>query len=201
MEDRNITSLSKCPDSETVLSVMESSDCVSPETAGDVLSHLGECQECRQAVSFVCAALVAEKKGELQLERCEPCWNRVISEIDWWVERSDEYPDALAAAAPKRNLVFQSKVGEKDLHYWRAEVKLPAPDDPNGVLHVVAKDAQGKSLDGVFVLCGVKCQLQNGKEGEIASEIFRMNHTQGGVSFTFADGKKTVGVPVLGSIL
>ena len=34
MEDRNIISLSKCPDSETVLSVIESSDCVSSETAG-----------------------------------------------------------------------------------------------------------------------------------------------------------------------
>jgi len=204
MEDRDsLDSRDDCPDRERVLSVVEGAN-VPPVEAGAILYHLLTCDECRQAVSFVCAANAAEKRRTNR--PATSYWNRIISTIDVWSARSPEgVPDAddmaLAAAAPKRVLVFTSEPRSNGASVWRAEVKLPAPDDPVGVLRIVVQDGNGSLLCGKFRLCGVECEVGNGKPATISIQEFRANHSQGGVSFAEAGKPFSAGVPVLSSIL
>lgn len=53
----------RCPDREMELSVLQGSR-VPVASAAEVLYHLSRCDECRKAVSFVCAAEVVSKKAE-----------------------------------------------------------------------------------------------------------------------------------------
>ena len=191
----------KCPERETVLSVLEGSQ-VSATSAAEVLYHLSTCGECRNAASFVCAAeVVGKKMEEERVARRNPFWKDVILAIDRWAGRDQEMPDAMAAAEPKRVLVFQSKRPESECGYWRAEVELAVPDDPTGSLNVRVTDAQGNELVGDFFLCGVKCSIEQGEPGKIPMEDFRKGHTLGGASFARHGESPIEGVPVLGSIL
>ncbi len=188
-----------CPDRESVLSVIEG--CRIPSwRAGTILNHLTNCDECKLAIAFVCAALAFEKRQ--RSARSEHCWRRVISAIDVWANRTDgEIPDALAAAVPKRVLVFVSKPQVSNFPGWRAEVYLPAPDDPNGELKIVVHDENGNPLAGKFCFCGIECMVEIGKTATIPMAEFRVNHSLGGVAFA-EDGRSFIdGVPVISSIL
>lgn len=188
-----------CPDKESVLSVIEGGR-IPSWRAGAILNHIANCDECRRAVAFVCAALAFEKSR--RSERSEHCWRRVFSAIDVWTNRTEEeVPDALAAAAPKRVLVFVSRPQASDFPGWRAEVHLPAPDDPKGELKIVVQDEKGNPLAGKFCFCGIECMVEVGKTATISVVEFRKKHSSGGVAFAESGKPFTEGVPVISSIL
>ena len=188
-----------CPDRESVLSVMEGG-CIPSWCAGAILNHIANCDECRRAVAFVCAALVFEKSQ--RSTRTEHCWRRVFSAIDVWRNRTDEEaPDALAAAAPKRVLAFVSRPQASNYSGWRAEVHLPAPDDLKGELKIVVWDEKGNPLAGKFCFCGIECMVEVGKTATIPVVEFRKKHSSGGVAFAESGKPFTDGIPIIGSIL
>lgn len=199
MNDSNDLKRENCPDRECVLSVVEGRD-IPSDQAGIILNHLTNCRECRHAISFVCAAIAVEKRR--QTIKLAPCWSRILSTIDLWANRAmDEVPDALAATATKRALVFVSKQKIGDACIWRADVDLPAPDDPEGELHIVVQDGNGNPLHGRFRLCGIECDVEAGKTATISIKEFRANHSLGGVAFSESGKPFAEGVPVISSIL
>ncbi len=187
-----------CPNRESVLSVFENRT-VSADQAGAMLNHVSRCRGCRQAISFICAAIATEKRRRMPVTLLG--WSRVFSTIDLWMNRAtDDIPDALAATAPVRMMVFVSKVHTLAASKWRAEVNLPAPDDPNGVLQVTVLDEDGNPLHGRFRLCGIECDVEDGKIATISAKEFRANHSFGGVAFSESGKPFTEGVPVISSI-
>ena len=184
-----------CPDCELVLSVIEGTQ-GDAAVAGAVLAHVAGCEDCRKAVSFVCAA-IAEDRRRSAADEAGLFWKGVLTRLV--PEVADEERDALAAGGA-RDLVFQAACPKDDKGWWRAEVSLPEPGEDAGNLTVSVADAQGYPLSGSFVLCSVPAVIEDGK-GVISLEDFRRKHNAGGVSFRAAGTKAFVrGVPVLASL-
>ena len=184
-----------CPDCEQVLSVIEGTQ-GDAAVAGAVLAHVAGCEDCRKAVSFVCAAL-AEDRRQRAADESGLFWKGILTRLV--PEVADEERDALAAGGA-RDLVFQAVCPKDDKGWWRAEVSLPEPGESARNLSVSVTDAQGAPLSGSFVLCGVSAAIEDGK-GVISLEDFRRKHNAGGVSFRAAGAKAFVrGVPVLASL-
>ena len=184
-----------CPDCEQVLSVIEGIQ-GDAAVAGAVLAHVAGCEDCREAVGFVCAAM-AEDRRRSAADESGLFWKGVLARLV--PDVADEERDALAAAGG-RDLVFQAACPKDDKGWWRAEVALPVPGDRGENLNVSVTDAQDVPLSGSFVLCSVSATIDGGK-GVISLEDFRRRHNAGGVSFRVAGAKPFLrGVPVLASL-
>lgn len=183
-----------CPDGEEVLAVLERRN-VPFSRAGALLNHLSSCDECRSAAAFACAATAAEMRRS-----SAPGWNMVLSYVDPWANRADgDIPDALAASAPKRALTFASKPQDGESPSWRADVTLPAPDDPDGTLQISVCDADGRPLQGAFRFCGIECAVKKDGKSAISLNEFRRRHSFGGAEFAESGKPFTKGAPVIGS--
>lgn len=184
-----------CPDCEQVLSVIEGIQ-GDAAVAGAVLAHVAGCEDCRKAVSFVCAAMAEDRRRSVA-DESGLFWKGVLSRLVSDV--ADEERDALAAGGG-RDLVFQAVCPKDDKGWWRAEVAMPVPGDSGANLNVSVTDAQAVPLSGCFVLCSVSAVIEAGK-GVISLEDFRRRHNAGGVSFRVAGAKPFLrGVPVLASL-
>ena len=184
-----------CPDCEQVLSVIEGIQ-GDAAVAGVVLAHVAGCEDCREAVGFVCAAMAEDRRRSVA-DESGLFWKGVLA---WLVpDVADEERDALAAAGG-RDLVFQAACPKDDKGWWRAEVALPVSGGSGENLSVSVTDARGTPLPGCFVLCGMAAAIDGGK-GVISLEDFRRRHNAGGVSFRVAGAKPFLrGVPVLASL-
>ena len=185
----------RCPDCEQVLSVIEGIQ-GDAAVAGVVLAHVAGCEDCREAVGFVCAAM-AEDRRRSAADESGLFWKGVLSRLV--PDVADEERDALAACT-ERDLVFQSVGSREDKGWWRAEVSLPVTGEGEGVLSISVTDAQDVPVSGSFVLCSVPAVIEGGK-GVISLADFRLKHSTGGVAFQVAGTKSFLrGVPVLGSL-
>ena len=186
-----------CPSAETILAVVEHPEAGRSNVAESVFRHLLHCRDCREVLTFVCAAVAFERDRKRQ----QALWRQFQAKMSNGLVSGnggsdEEYFDAIAAEVPAA-LILQSAVENNDIHFWKATITFPEVDQTDAPLTIMVDDVKKTPIhNGTFVLFDIEIPIVDGI-GKLTRTQLAECHHKGGAAFRWQDGSEISGAPVL----
>lgn len=189
------------------------------------LSHIAECESCRENLHCFIEYCTYAKSGFPQLSNLEKSkiisaikslenshkqavldfqWRRIqhiltipLSQTFAVADGQNADQKLQHATAVGGYLIFRASCDSSDENYWVAKISIPTCPAPETVLRVEVRDIKGELINaGLFHFCGIATPIKNGK-AFLKLADFQANLSSPSVSFEFSNGYIGEGQPIL----